>query len=46
MAKATNPYIGKITNSGVQHVVVNPKKTGGGKTKVIKGGDLRTKGGK
>lgn len=45
MAKNQNPYIGKIGNTGVQHVKVKSPEGGRG-NKVIKGGDLRTKGGK
>lgn len=40
MAK-NNPYAGKISNSGTQHVQVGVKKSGG-KTIVKTGNDLRT----
>ena len=40
-----NPYIGKIGNAGTQTVKVKAPEGGKG-NKVIKGGDLRTNGGK
>lgn len=45
MAENKNPYIGKIGNHGVQHVKVKSPEGGRG-NKVIRGGDLRTRGGK